>query len=232
MLGEKVLAVTASSPIHPERETQAALSFAKERHVPHLVLQSKEMALPEFASNGPDRCYHCKRSLFQGLFEIAGEKGLKNVAHGANIDDLSDYRPGFMAAAEAGAVAPLMDVGLNKEEIRFLSSQMGLPTWDKPPMACLATRIPFGEPITERKLRMVEKAEAFLFERGLSAVRVRHHGPVARIELGAGEEEKLLDRQLRGEVVNTFLEIGFEHVALDLEGYVPGKLNRSIEHKS
>lgn len=228
VLGEKVVAVTARSVIHPGREGEDAAAFARERGIRHLVFSSEEMSLLEFVSNGPDRCYHCKRHLVQALFKIAREHGIKNVAHGANTDDLKDYRPGFRAADEAGVLAPLIDAELNKEEIRFLSKEMGLPTWDKPPMPCLASRIPYGSPITGGKLKMIEEAERFLLDQGFREVRVRHHGAVARIEVGSAEQEKIMANGLRQATVDKFRKIGFEHVALDLEGYLAGKMNRAL----
>jgi uncharacterized protein len=230
-LGERVMAVTADSVIHRAEEIEAARRFAEARGIRHLVFHSGEMALQEFTSNPADRCYHCKRALLQSLCQIAGEQGLNCVAHGANLDDLKDYRPGFRAARESGVVAPLMDARLNKEEIRFLSRELGLPTWDKPPMACLATRVPYGDAITPQRLKMIEEAEGFLLGQGLRQVRVRHHGPIARIEVGASELERLLDEDLRKTIVERLRHLGFEHVALDLEGYVSGKLNRGIEHE-
>jgi len=228
VLGDKVLAVTARSVIHPGREGEDAAAFAGKSGLRHLVFNSEEMSLPEFVANQPDRCYHCKRHLVQALFKIARENGIKNVAHGANTDDLKDYRPGFRAADEAGVLAPLIDAQLNKEEIRFLSKEMGLPTWDKPPMPCLASRIPYGSPITEGKLKMVEEAERFLLDQGFREVRVRHHGAVARIEVGSAEREKIMANGLRQATVDKFRKIGFEHVALDLEGYLAGKMNRAL----
>ena len=227
-LGEKVVAATASSIIHPVRETAGAKDFARERGISHVVFPSEELSISGFVANGPDRCYLCKQSLIENLFEIAREKGVKHVAHGANLDDLADYRPGFRAAKEAGVIAPLIDAQLGKEEVRFLSREMGLSTWDKPAMPCLATRFPYGSPITEENLKMVEDAESFLVEQGFRVVRVRHHGSVARVEVGRSEMENIMDEGLGKAIVEEFRKIGFEHVALDLEGYVSGSLNRAV----
>ena len=227
-LGEKVLAVTARSVIYPKREAEHAREFARQRGIRHLTISSEEMSLPEFVANQPDRCYHCKRYVVEALFRVAQENGIKYVAHGANVDDLKDYRPGFRAADEAGVLAPLIDAELNKEEIRFLSKEMGLPTWDKPPIPCLASRIPYGSHITEGKLKMIEEAERFLLDQGFREVRVRHHGAVARIEVGSAEQEKIMANGLRQATVDKFRKIGFEHVALDLEGYLAGKMNRYL----
>lgn len=227
-LGEKVVAATASSIIHPVRETAGAKDFARERGLSHVVFSSEELNIPGFVANGPDRCYLCKQSLFEKLLEIAREKGIKHVAHGANLDDLADYRPGFRAAKEAGVIAPLIDVQLGKEDIRSLSKEMGLSTWNRPAMPCLATRFPYGSLITQEKLKMVEDAESFLVEQGFKVLRVRHHGSVARVEVGRSEMENIMDEGLTKAIVEKFLKIGFEHVALDLEGYISGSLNRAV----
>ena len=172
-----------------------------------------------------------KKILFQKLFAIAEKEGLKYVAHAANVDDLGDYRPGFKAAREAGVIAPLIEVELKKEEIRFLSSEMDLPTWDKPAMACLASRIPYGSPITERKLKMIENAEKFLLKQGVKQVRVRRHGSVARIEVGPSDFDQIAAKNSRKAVVEYFRGLGFDHVTLDLEGFVSGSMNRGLANK-
>jgi pyridinium-3,5-biscarboxylic acid mononucleotide sulfurtransferase len=176
-----------------------------------------------------DRCYHCKKALYKRLLQIAGENSIGHVAHGANVDDLEDYRPGQRAAREAGIIAPLMDADLSKEEIRFLAKEMGLSEWDKPAMACLATRFPYGCPITEKGLGMVEAAEAFLSAQGFRGVRVRHHGPVARVEAASSDIHRIVREETRNAIVERLRKIGFDHVALDLEGYISGKMNRGIE---
>ncbi|MBW2125822.1 MAG: ATP-dependent sacrificial sulfur transferase LarE [Deltaproteobacteria bacterium] len=198
--------------------------FALDHDVRHILFPSKEMGQAEFLANGPDRCYHCKRALLKMLLRIAKEEGMAHVAHGANRDDLGDFRPGFRAAREMGAVAPLLDVYLGKEEIRYLAREMGLATWNRPSMSCLATRIPYAEPITMEKLKMIETAEAFLLEKGFTQVRVRHHGHVARIELPPDDLARAMEKGLRDEVVKVLRDIGYHHVALDLEGYTSGKM--------
>jgi uncharacterized protein len=228
-LGERVVAVTATSEIYPVKEKDEAVKFSRDRGIEHIVFHSHETSLPAFVSNGPDRCYHCKKSLFQKVIEIAADRGIKHVAHGANMDDLKDYRPGLRAAAEMGIMAPLLDASLRKQDIRFLSKKIGLYTWDKPAMACLATRIPYGNPITAEKLRMIEKAEAFLLERGFRQCRVRHHGSVARIEVESQELKMITRDDLTKAIVHKFRDIGFFHIALDLEGYVSGSMNRALE---
>ena len=227
-LGQNLVAVTADSVIHGVREAESACDFARKKGIRHIVVRPDELNIPDFVSNTSERCYHCKRNLFKLFFEIAGENGIKHVAHGANVDDLKDFRPGFRAAGEMGVMAPLVDVQLGKEEIRLLSKAMGLGTWDKPAMACLATRIPYGDLITERKLNMVEEAETFLGNNGFRQFRVRHYGSVARIEVEPSEIEKLTATNLRQRLVDKFRQIGFLHVAFDLDGSVSGTMNRAI----
>ncbi|MBN1842999.1 MAG: ATP-dependent sacrificial sulfur transferase LarE [Deltaproteobacteria bacterium] len=228
-LGAGAVAATAISEIFPAREKDVAVEFAQARGIDHIVFPSEEIGLPHFLSNGPDRCYHCKRSLFQKLHKMARERKIKHVAHGANVDDLKDYRPGFRAANEIGVIAPLVDAGLNKQDIRLLSKEIGLRTWDKPTMACLASRIPYGSPITVDKLKMIDQAEAFLFDKGIKQCRVRHHGTVARIEVERRGLKMVMEDDLRKAIVHKFREIGFSHIAVDLEGYESGSMNRVLE---
>jgi uncharacterized protein len=228
-LMDKVVAVTESSTTYPSREREEAVKFTKDRGIEHIVFQADETSIAEFVSNAPDRCYHCKKSLSKNLLNIAKEKGISHVAYAANLDDLSDYRPGMDAAREMGIIAPLVDAHLSKEEIRFLSKEMGLPTWDKPAMACLASRIPYGEPITTKKLKMVEEAEDFLADQGFRQYRVRHHGSVARIEVASSEIKKITGPELRKNIVEKFRQIGFYHIAVDLEGYFSGSMNRVLK---
>jgi uncharacterized protein len=227
-VGEKILAVTASSPLHPLRETEIARDFTHRQGIRHQIIHTDELSLPEFVSNTAERCYHCKRHLLGLLIEIAGRAGIPHVAHGANVDDLNDFRPGIRAAREMGVLAPLVDVRLGKKEIRFLSQEMGLDTWDKPAMACLASRIAYGDLITAENLSMVAEAEAALARIGFRQFRVRCHGSLARIELDPPDLPKIADGSLRQEMVKTFRQIGFLHVSVDLEGYTPGSLNRLL----
>jgi uncharacterized protein len=229
ILGNNVVAATAISDIYPVREKEAASRFTRERGIEHIVFDSEEMSLPAFVSNGPDRCYHCKKSLFQKLIQIAKKRGIERVAHGANVDDLEDYRPGLRAAGEMGIMAPLMDAGLRKQDIRFLSKEKGFSEWNKPAMACLATRIPYRSPITAEKLKMIEEAEGFLFERGIRQCRVRHHDSVARVEVESAGLRMIMRDDVRETIVRKFREIGFVHIAVDLEDYVSGSMNRELE---
>ena len=229
ILGDKVLAVTASSEAHPSREKDEATAFTHERGIPHIVYESNETRLAEFISNTPDRCYHCKKYLSQALLKIANERNIRHVAHAVNMDDLKDYRPGLKAAEELGIIAPLVDAGLTKEEIRFLSREEDLPTWNKPSMACLASRIPYGEIITPEKLKMVQEAEAFLAHHGFRQYRVRHHGHVARIEIEDPDLEKIMAPEFRKKTAEKFRKIGFLHTAVDIEVYQSGRMNRALE---
>jgi len=229
ILGKRVLAATASSAAYPAREQEDAIEFVKKQGIRHVLFESDEINIPEYSANNPERCYYCKKRLCQELHRIAREKGMKNIAFAANLDDLDDYRPGIKAAEEMGIIEPLIDARLTKEEIRFLSKEMDLPTWDKPAMACLASRIPYGEPITEEKLKMVEEAEIFLSANDFKQFRVRHHGPVARIELEVQDMGRMIEPQMRKMIAGKLREIGFIHISLDLEGYVSGSMNRVLE---
>ena len=227
-LKDRVIAATADSITFPSREKEEAIEFAVKLGVEHIVFQSDESTIPEFIANGADRCYFCKRSLSKELIGIAKERSIKNIAFAANIDDLKDYRPGIEAAKEIGIMSPLVEAKLSKGEIRFLSKEMGLSTWDKPAMACLASRIPYGTPITIEKLKTVEDSEDFLFRMGFKQLRVRHHGPVARIETSEMQFRRFLNKDIRKKVVERFKELGFKYVSLDLEGFVSGSMNRTL----
>ena len=228
-LGKKVLAVTAHSIIYPLSEIEEAVAFTKSRGIEHVLLASEASRLPEFVANPPERCYFCKKYLFERLREIADQRGIRSIAHAANMDDFDDFRPGWKAAVEMGGIAPLVDAGLTKEEIRFLSKEMGLATWNKPSMACLASRVPYGEPITETKLRMIGEAEKEIASHGFTQYRVRHHGPVARIELKASDMKRFMEPEIRETIVAKLKGLGFLYVTLDLEGYVTGSMNRALK---
>lgn len=232
VLGEKVVAATAKSRTFPDSELEEAIRFTKERGICHVVFPSEEMMLQEFLSNPPDRCYYCKKSLANKLWEIAEEYGIGHVAHAANLDDLKDYRPGMKAAEEGRFIAPLVQAKMNKLDVRHLSRLMGLSTWDKPSMACLASRIPYGDRITSEKLDMVDKAESFLRENGILHCRVRHHGTIAKIEVDSSMIGRIMHPSCRESIVKAFRQIGFLHIALDLEGYQSGRLNRALEDRS
>ena len=227
VLKNNVVAVTAASPFQSRREIQAAVDMAENLEVKHLLLKSESIAPPELIENTRNRCYICKKHLGEKLLDIAQELGIDTIAHGANLDDLDDFRPGFQAARETGMAAPLMDAGFTKADIRALSKEMGLKTWDKPAMACLATRIPYDTPITLEALSKVDRAETTILSAGFSTCRVRCHGYCARIELLPAELDRMLEKTCRDNIVSKLREIGFLHVAIDLEGYGQGRMNRS-----
>ncbi len=228
VLGDKVIAVTARSSTYPEREFKEAVDFVKSIGVRQVVIVSEELDIEGFSSNPVNRCYFCKKELFTKVCDIALENNIKYVADGANIDDLGDYRPGMQATKELNVVSPLKEAGMTKEDIRILSKEMGLPTWDKQAFACLASRFPYGEEITKEKLDMVDKAEQFLLDLGFRQLRVRHHGNVARIEVSANERSRFFDEELMEKVYKKFKEIGFAYTALDLKGYRTGSMNETI----
>ena len=224
--GIDVVAVTIVSPFLSKTEIDQAASMAEQLDLPHLVVPADLLAIPEIAQNSRDRCYFCKQKIFSLIKSSLKDSGVAHVVHGANSDDLDDFRPGFKAASEMGILAPLVDAGFRKEEIRRCSKEMGLPTWDLPSQSCLATRIPHDHRITAEKLTMVEKSEKILKDLGFKRVRVRCHEGMARLELDHGALETLGQENVRNLVVKELKQIGFLHIALDLEGYVSGKMNR------
>lgn len=228
LLGPGVVAVTATSSTYPERELKEAIAFARSIGAEHLIIRSEELEIEGFAENPLDRCYHCKKELFTKVFDIARERGIPYVADGSNADDTGDYRPGMKAMRELGAVSPLLDAGLTKDEIRVLSKARGLPTWDKPSFACLSSRIPYGERITPEKLDRIDQAEQFLLDLGFRQVRVRHHGDIARIEVDAGERARFLEGEAMDRVDRALRALGFAYVTLDLKGYRTGSMNEVI----
>lgn len=225
---DRVVALTATSPTYPAREFEESVRLAKQLGVRQIVVDSNELEIPGFADNPLRRCYHCKKELFEICLEQARQLGLQQVFDGANLDDLADYRPGRDAAGELQIRSPLLQAGLTKADIRALSRRLDLPTADKQPFACLASRFPYGTRITAERLRQIDLCENFLFERGLTTFRVRYHDEVARIEVALDELAKVLDDDLRRELVETFKAAGFTYVALDLEGYRTGSMNEGI----
>lgn len=226
---ERVLAVTARSETYPESELQEAEAVARALGARWRPVDTHELDDPRFAGNPPDRCYFCKQELFGDLQQIARQEGLKAVVYGASVDDLGDFRPGMRAAQEAGARAPLLEAGLTKEDIRTASRQRDLPTWDKPAMACLASRFPYGTPLTPAALQRVGAAEDFLRrEIGLRQFRVRHHDPVARLEVAREEWNRVLAGEARERIVARLRELGYLFVALDLAGFRSGSLNDAL----
>ncbi len=224
----KFVAITAESPVHPQQDVRIAELFAKENHIHHMIIHSGEMDSFEFTANSPDRCYVCKKIIFGQINKAAANLGISHVAHGVNVDDQSDYRPGMKAAVEMNILSPLLDAGLTKNDIRQLSKEMGLSTWDKPASGCLATRIPYGENITLQKLKMVESSENIMFDLGFRTCRIRNYGELAKIEVPSREFEKLLTPSVRNHIIEELKKIGFLYVTIDMEGYQSGRLNRSV----
>ncbi|KPL07013.1 hypothetical protein AMJ86_06250 [bacterium SM23_57] len=226
---ENVLAVTAVSPVFPQSEIQEAQQFANGIGVRWVELKTDVLHLPEFRLNPPDRCYCCKTHIFQQIKEYAAAHGFHHVVDGSNADDPGDHRPGLRALRELGIRSPLMEAGLTKEDVRKLSKEAGLPSWDRPSRACLASRIPYGSEITEEKLARVGKAEEFLLEQGLRQVRVRDHYPVARIEVEARDIPSILDDTLRDDIIDKFKEYGYLYITVDLMGFQSGSMNAMID---
>jgi len=227
---DKVLAVTATSPIHPQSELDEARQLAGALGARQRLIETDELADPRFTSNSPERCYFCKQALLQQLWNIARQERLRHVVHGANVDDLGDHRPGMNAARESVARAPLLEAGLTKEQVRLASRQMGLPTWDRPSMACLSSRVPYGITLTPAVLKQIEDAETFLrHEVGLRQFRVRHHPPIARLEIPEEDWWRVLPNETHRRIVTRLRELGYLYVALDLAGFRSGSLNDAIK---
>ena len=226
VLGEKCVAVTVRSCVFPKREFLEATAFCEKEGVRQLVVDGDVLGIEGFADNPIDRCYHCKRSLLGMMVNVAASEGMSVVCEGSNLDDLGDYRPGMKAVAELGIQSPLRICGLRKPEIRALSEELGLATSGKPSFACLASRFPYGEKITQAKLGMVERAEDFLRDAGFGQIRVRIHGDMARIEVEIGSIAAVL--AMRERIVAELKGYGFSFVALDLQGYRTGSMNEPI----
>ena len=228
-INPRVLAITADSRVFPGRERTESIEFCESLGCRQILFHFEEMDVPRFADNPPDRCYICKTALFTRMKAIAAENGMEVLAEGSNMDDLGDYRPGLRAIEELHIASPLREAGLTKAEIRFLSRELGLPTWQKPSFACLASRFVYGETITEDKLAMVEQGEQLLFSLGFHQFRVRIHGTLARIELLPEEMDRLLTPKLRAEIAEKFRSFGFSYVTLDLQGYRTGSMNEELQ---
>jgi uncharacterized protein len=227
VLGDRACAVTATSPTYPESEFRSSAELARLIGALQIVVESNELEIPGFAANPKDRCYHCKRELFRLCAGKGAELGYAVIADGSTIDDLDDYRPGRRALAELAVRSPLLEAGLGKPEIRALSRDLGLPTWDKQAYACLASRFPYGVEITPERLRMVESCEEFLKGSGIRTYRVRYHGETARIEVAEEEMPRFLEPAFRKALLDFFRKAGFVYVALDLQGYRTGSMNEA-----
>jgi uncharacterized protein len=226
LLGEQVLAVTAISPSLPAHEREEAETLARQIGAPHVLLESDEMQDPRFVANEPNRCYYCKLRRFRQVAALARREGYRSVVDGSNADDVGDHRPGRKAAQELGIRSPLEEAGFTKADIRQASRLLGLPTWDKPAAACLASRIPYGTPITAQTLSRIERAETVVRRLGLRQLRVRHHPPIARIELEPPDLATALAQ--REKIVEALTALGYGYVALDLAGFRSGSMNEGL----
>lgn len=229
VLGEKALAVFAYSPVCLPEEREEARELARKLGIRSRIIESNELENADFVANTPDRCYYCRQELFQQLREIAAEQKLAWIADGTNYDDLADYRPGHRAGAECGIRSPLCEAGLTKAEIRRLSQQKGLPPWNKPASPCLASRIPYGTPVTSDVLSKVAAGEKYLRSLGIRELRLRHHGDIARIEVDEAGMALFLEKQTRDEIVKRLKALGYTYITLDLAGYRSGSLNEKIQ---
>jgi uncharacterized protein len=225
-LGERMLAVTVRSPVESMGDVASAQALAAQVGFPLRVLDHDDLANPEFVSNNPNRCYVCKLARFRLLQDLAAREGFSALVEGSNADDLGDYRPGRQAVIESGGVSPLQELGFNKSEIRTLAKALGLAVWNRPSAPCLATRFPYGSPITPTGLHQVAEGECYLHALGFQTVRVRHHGQLARLEVSPDEIEHLAS--LHQPVSNYFKSLGFHYVSVDLTGYRLGSLNEVL----
>lgn len=233
VLGDNVIAITAKVRSFPMRELELAKVFCEEEGIRHIVLEIDELTIDGFTENPPNRCYLCKRELFRNICEAAKEQGMPYVAEASNLDDNGDYRPGLRAVEELQVLSPLRELGIDKKTIRALSKELGIPMWDKPSFACLATRFVYGEQITADKLSMVDKAEQFLVDSGFRQLRVRVHESgngqlLARIEIAQEEFTQMMSEEMCERVHQRLKEIGFSYVSLDLGGYRMGSMNDGI----
>jgi pyridinium-3,5-biscarboxylic acid mononucleotide sulfurtransferase len=228
VLGSRALCITANSPSYPERHRTLAVRLATEFGFQHEIITTNETSRPEYRANPANRCYFCKHELYTHLAAIGRDRGFAVISDGSNADDRGDYRPGRQAAREFGVRSPLDEVGLTKDEIRELSRQAGLPTWDEPASACLSSRIPYFSEVTEDKLRTIEQAENVLRDLGFRVCRVRHHDSVARLEIGRDEMARALEPEIAEAIDRSLRALGYQHVTLDLRGYRLGSLNDAL----
>jgi len=228
VLGQRTMVVFAHSPIYPPHECEDAETLARKLGFRFTTIETNELENPQFVANSSDRCYYCKRELFQRLQGIASAEDLDWIADGSNYDDLGDYRPGRKALTELGIRSPLCEVELTKDEIRGLSKKRGLPTWDKPASPCLASRIPYGISVTRDTLRRIADGERYLRNLGIRECRLRHHGNIARIEVNGEGMSLLLKNQIRQDLVKQIKALGYTYVTLDLGGYRSGSLNEEL----
>ena len=229
VLNGRVLAVTAKSDSVPERELSAAKELTQALDINHKVIRTEEMSSPDYLKNSGNRCYYCKSELYAKLAMVSSQYKITSILNGINLDDLGDHRPGILAAKEAGIISPLVESQLNKQDVRNLARDMGLTNWEKPALACLSSRIPYGQPVTAKKLSMIDEAEEIFLEEGFKEVRVRHYGDMARIELLKAEIPILMKNGLYKKTMNRLKNIGFQKITIDPEGYRSGSLNEALD---
>jgi len=229
VLQGRVLAVTAESDSVSDRELEAARRLAQVLDVKHKIIKTEEMSSSNYLSNPANRCYYCKSELYTKLAKVATENNMTSIFNGVNLDDLGDHRPGIIAAKEAGIISPLVDSKLNKQDVRDLARQIDLPNWEKPALACLSSRIPYGQPVTSKKLLMIESAEEVLLAEGFKQVRVRHYGNIARIEIPKEDIPNLLKYELYEKINVSLKKIGFQGIEVDPKGYRSGSLNEALD---
>jgi uncharacterized protein len=232
ILGPDLIAVTADSEAYPSSELDHARWYARSLGIRHRVIPTRELDREAFARNDPDRCYHCKRELFSTLRRIAESEGIPHVCDGTNADDLRDYRPGRKAAEELSVRSPLAEAGFSKYDVRHMAKKLGMPMWDKPSLACLSSRIPYGTKITPDLLRTIQTAEEIVHQFGIRQVRVRHHGDTARIEIDPIEFGKIVSATTAQQIVASVKALGYTYVCLDLEGYRTGSMNAGLGKRS
>lgn len=228
-LGERALCVLARSSLMPREDIDNATSLARALGLSFTTLDLDPLGMEDVACNSPERCYHCKKAIFQKLLELAKERGLGVVLDGSNADDDHDYRPGHKALEELGIRSPLKELGITKARVRSISRELGLPTWNKPARACLATRVPYGTRLDEQALRRIDAAEEVVRDAGFEHSRVRDHGDIARIEITAAGMRSIMTGVVRRKLVNGLKALGYKYVTLDLEGYRTGSMNESLE---
>jgi len=229
ILGDKVLAITANSETYPKRELEAAKTFAMSLGIRHIVIETLELEIDGFADNPPDRCYYCKHELFSKLTEIAKANGMEYVFDGSNYDDRNDHRSGMRAAKQLGVVSPLKQAEMTKDDIREISKEFGLSTWNKPSFACLSSRFPYGTKITPEKLVVIGAAEDYIRDLGFQELRVRHHDNIARIEIGKVDLERIIP--YADKIVEKIKSLGFLYVTLDLAGFKTGSMNYTLSEE-
>jgi conserved hypothetical protein TIGR00268 len=227
-LKEKVIAVTVRAAMVPQWEFKEDCDFIKAMGIKHVIVDVDPLNMEKFYKNPSDRCYYCKKLIMTEIRKIADEHNIKEILDGANFDDIGDYRPGMKAAEEVGIISPLKELKFTKADIRKLSKEMGLPTWNKPSFACLASRIPYGSEITKKKLKMIEVTERFLMDEGFRQIRVRHHGEMARIEVAPEEMPRMFNIEYMSKISVIFKKAGFKYVTLDMQGYRTGSMNEVL----